>query len=488
MVPLDKPSNLALAFLFQRLKWPVPMSRWRTAREIRDLLNNRRTRSSATDALLKYLGQCKTESETCEVLTIVFLASPEARPAPAVLFPFIRCPSVLAEIILERTYGHGNGIGGWRQAHSGPSPADFRGDSYFEEHKTAHVPPILLSNLSRLERASGRPFVQHWAYEWNTLCNKLGTRWTRYPNYFDNVLETRAGIIGQYWQRMREVYLSAYLRTIAFAVSEWGMPRRTAEGYCVEILPGVAGLFDIDPGTRPAWLSDLPERFCTPEIDFGPLVRELVQTARYRDMRLVSLRTPVASSVQKYAKLSLGAYLVTPDYRFSTDAIPDERLSLMSIADDLELKGPRPETTLEDVSMEDEDSGAVAVCQLLMPIPFGSWQGDYLNTGLAVPATYITGDAGMTCTNEGINLISPEGTLVSQTSVWNDQWVPQYPKTGSTRCGMAVMMNEGVLNVAQRKYERALAWVVKLHVWQRESEYGEYRESVRSAFVSDGCS
>ena len=149
---------LALSFLFQRLKWPVPMSRWRTAKEIRNLLNDPDTRASTTDALLDYLYQCKTESEVCEILTIVFLTSPVGRPTRTALASCIHCPSILADIILERTYGLGRGIGGWGQAHSGHAPADFEGGSYFEEHKTAHVPPIFVSNLRRLERVSGYPF------------------------------------------------------------------------------------------------------------------------------------------------------------------------------------------------------------------------------------------------------------------------------------------------------------------------------------------
>jgi hypothetical protein len=134
MVPLVNSAPFALSFLFQRLKWPVPMSRWRTAKEIRNLLNDPGTRSSTTDALLDYLDQCKTESEVCEVLTIVFLTSPVGRPARAALASRIHCPSILADIILERTYGRGRGIGGWGQAHSGRAPADFVGGSYFEEH------------------------------------------------------------------------------------------------------------------------------------------------------------------------------------------------------------------------------------------------------------------------------------------------------------------------------------------------------------------
>jgi len=239
MVPLTNSAPIALSFLFHRLKWPVPMSRWRTAKEIRNLLNDPVTRSSTTDALWDYLDRCKTESEVCEILTIVFLTSPSGRPTRTALASRIHCPSILADIMLERIYGLGRGVGGWRWTHSGSAPSNFEGGRYFEEHKTAHVPPIFVHNLTQLENISGHPFRQQWAYEWKILCDKLGTNYTGYPHYFDDVLESRAGILGQYWQQMRDVFLSAYLRTLAYAVSEWRMPQKTAKNYCIDLVHGM---------------------------------------------------------------------------------------------------------------------------------------------------------------------------------------------------------------------------------------------------------
>ena len=389
------------------------MSRWRTAKEIRNLLNEPATRSSTEDALLDYLDKCDTESEVCQILTIVFLTSPVGRPLRTVLASRLRCPSILADVILERTYGHGQGIGGWRQSHSGRAPDDFEGGSYFEEHKTAHVPPIFMINLRKLESVSGYPFLQHWAYEWKTLRDKLGTHYTRYPYYFDNVSDVRAGIIGQYWQRMSEVYRSAYLRTLAYAISEWRLPQKIAEGYCLDIVHGIAGLFDVEPGSRPVWLSDFPERFCVPDADFTPIARELVQAARTGGMMLVSLDTPVASSVQKYAKLTLSAHFITLDYEPADDVFLYEKKLLMPIADMFELKGRPEEITIQEARTEGKKGDEVAVCGWLFPMPFGCWQGDYMN--LKIPVPYTVPNTEIRCTNESIDCIASDGKVASRT-------------------------------------------------------------------------
>jgi hypothetical protein len=482
---LASSASLALSFLFERLKWPVPMSRWRAAKEIRNLFSDPGMRSSTEDALLDYLDQCKTESEVCEILTIVFLTSPDGRPLRSVLASRLHCPSILADVILERTYGKGQGIGGWRHAHSGRAPDDFEGGSYFEEHKTAHVPPILKNNLTKLELASGYPFLQHWAYEWKALRDKLGTHHTRYPYYFDDVLDARAGIMGQYWQRMRDIYLSAYLRTLAYAVSAWGMPQRTAEAYCLDIVHGIAGLFDVDPGIRPTWLLDFPERFCARGADFTPIVRELVQVARTERMRLVSLDTPVASSVQKFANLTISAHLVTPDYELPDGAFLSEKMLLMLITDTFEFKGPPTEITIEEVSTKGKMGDEVAVCGCLFPIPFGTWQSDYFSMGLRIPAPYTVPNTELRCTRESIECITADGKVASRTRIWHDNWAPPHPKGGSTRCGTATLIDQDVLAEAMERLGRKLAFFIRLRIWDREKEYGDYSESERTFFSFD---
>jgi hypothetical protein len=485
VVPLANSISIPLSFLFQRLKWPVPMSRWRTAKEIRNLLNDSVMRSSTTKALLDYLDQCKSESEVCEILTIVFLTSPVRRPTRTALASRIHCPSILADIMLERIYGLGRGIGGWRWAHSGRAPADFEGGRYFEEHKTAHVPPIFVHNLKHLENIRGDPFLQQWAYEWKILCDKLGTHYTGYPHYFDDVLDSRAGVVGQYWQRMREVYLSAYLRTLAYAVSQWRMPQKIAEDYCLDMVHGIAGLFDVEPLARPLWLADFPERFCAPSADFTSLICELVQAARSEGMRLVSLDTPIASSVQKFANLTLSAHLVTSNYNIPDGDLLYEKMPWLSVKDTFELKGPPGEITIQEAGTEGKMGDQVAVCSCLFPVPYGTWQSDYFSMGIRIPAPYSIPDTEIRCTHESIDCITSDGKVRSRTLIWNDNWVPPYPKGGSNRCGTATMIDQEMLAQAMEKLGRKLAFFMRLRIWDREKEYGEYSESKRTFFLPD---
>ena len=482
MVPLTNSAPIALAFLFRRLKWPVPMVRWRAAKEVRNLLNAEATRPAATEQLLGGLEECACESEVCALLSIIFLTAAEARPTRVAVISRIKYPSLLGDMLLERIYGRG--MGGWLHTHAEAAPSDFEVGGYFEKYSTVHVPPILGDHLRRLQRVSGFPFLQQWGFEWKTLRDRLGAHFTEYPHYFGDVLDTRSGIMGQFWQRMRDVYLSAYLRTLAHAVGEWRLPQNIAEGYCLDIVDGVAGIFEIEPGVRPTWLSDFPERFCKPDADFGAIARELFEASWQDGMVAVSIDTPIAVSVQKYARLQMTTHLITADYEVPAGEFLYEKMPPLLIERTFEVKGAPPDITLDEaISAGSKGGDEAAVCICLFPIPFGCWQGDFFSLGLTIPAPYVVGEMQMSCTAEGINLMSCDEKLVSTTRAWNDGWTPLYPKSGSTRCGVVTMMDASRLEDARARVNRQLALFVRLRVWDREADYEDYAESERNQLV-----
>jgi len=202
-------------------------------------------------------------------------------------------------------------------------------------------------------------------------------------------------------------------------------------------------------------------------------------------MRLVSLDTPIAASVQKFANLTLSAHLVTSNYEPLDGALLNEKMPCLSVTDTFELKGPPAEITIEQASTEGKTGDEVAVCNLLFPVPHGTWQSDYFSMGLRIPAPYTIPDSEIRCTHESIDCIASAGKVASRTRIWNDNWVPPYPKGGSTRCGTATMIDQEVLAGATERLRRKLAFFMRLRIWEREKEYGDYSESERIFFLRE---
>lgn len=480
MTPAGYLGDEALDFLVARLWWPVPLVRWRAARALRDLMDAAPTVGEVTRELLSRLAAARCESEVCTVLMVFLMARPDARPESNVLATTLRHPSVLAGVLLR----HLGGIGEleWKKAHSGPAPEEFEPEAYFEEFRTSHVPPILSTNLTWLERISRRPFMRQWAFEWQRLQEATGIPRTDYPYYFDSFSEVRSGIIGQYIQGQGELYRSAYLRTLALASERWRLPSGLAETQAMDVVPAVPGLFEIDPVRRPTWLGDLPERCAASPDDLGRFARELVQISRGSDMRPVSLDIPIDSTVVQYGALEISAFLVTDE--FATGRIPENRIELADFGAAFRIAGERPETPLSQYS--DDGLGAAApVCLSMLPQPYGYWQGHYFATGMPVPASYVLPPSThLHCTRTGLELVNSD-RLVAKTAFWHDQWSPDYPREGNTRCGAFAMLDAALLEAAMTRLGRRLAWKARIRLWRRERDYGDYELIERIAVFGD---
>ncbi|WP_110787752.1 NACHT domain-containing protein [Rhodopseudomonas palustris] len=476
-------ADLALELLFERLNWPVPMVRWRAAKEIRNLLNDPATMKNAGSLLLDRLEACRTESETCSLLTIIFLTDPAGQPSRADVADRLHKPSALSDALLHQIYATDLDPKAWSSAHSGEAPGDFEPDGYFEEHKTAHVPPILSNNLGRLEARIGKPFLRQWAYEWKQLRERLDTRFTRYPYYFDDVGEVRGGIVGQYLQRQNEIYRSAYLRVFALAVDLWGMPAKLAAEYCSDNAPAIAGLFELEPGKRPDWLADIPERFLAAEPDFKDVVLELVKAGEIGSRKMVSLSTPFRKDAALYGHLSVTAFFVTDDFKLSDDRDLYEPSTILPLSDYFDPRGRQLALPEDSPAQEGAEGEAVPVCETLLPIPFGYWQSDYYSRGLSVPASYwLPEDAVLQCGPSALEL-SSVGSPVASTQIWHDDWTPRYPRGGHTRCGVVSYLDASLLSKAQTESGLRLGWFVERSVWTRESDYGDFELERQRAIV-----
>ncbi|OWZ90520.1 hypothetical protein B9J07_27130 [Sinorhizobium sp. LM21] len=479
-------SDIPLALLFQRLSWPIGMVRWRAARAIRELLANEPTRTPATQALLSFLKGRRTESEVCSILSVLTVTNEKHRPDIDDVVGRIGCPSILADVLLDSLYGEGAALGGWETAHSGDPPLGFQPDAYFMEQKGAHLPPNFYNRLIRLERNTGLPFVDQWAWEWQSLCAALGTKFTRYANYFGDVSEARAGIVGQYHQRQTEVFRSAFIRTFAYAVTTWGMPLESAVGYLIDHVPAVGGLFDLELNRKPDCLGNIPALCVKEHSDLKGIVAEWVRENRLKDMPCVSLVSPLPAEEARYGDVYLGAFLVTPDFELRDDRGLFEPMTLTQLGTRLSVDGFIQDIELAELKENGKVGWAAPVCSSLLSKPYGYWTADLFSIGMPVVAPYcLPGPARIRAADGTLRLVDREATLAS-TLLWNDVWTPNHPKGGSTRCGAVAQLSRKLFCALPGSVDAdlKLAWFIQTRVWKRE-KYGDFELIERRDLVLD---
>lgn len=476
------------SFLTQRLNWPVPMVRWRAGREIRGLLENEETRDQMTGHLFEALDMCSMESEVCSILNLFLLTDNGARPERSVLIRHVRHPSILTDFLLERMYGWGKGIGRWLTAHSGHAPLDFTQSAYFEEHKTAHVPPLFWHSLEDLEHDTGLPFVRHWAFEWQNLCEQTGIRLTRYPEYFDDITERRLGIVGQYQTWQTEALRSAHIRTFSFAVSEWNMPQQQALDELLNHIPAISGLFDLEPIERPAWLGSLPQDCLDGPAALKAVVQKFVTNQRDTDDQVLSFSSPFEIDHVRYGHIQLGAFLATENFKLGDT---DGQFKLTRFCDaqkKLSIEIEWPERPIDASSFDGLSGRVIPICNELYPVPHGHWMGHYFCTGIPIVASYcLPGMKRLRVRNGSLELLVDD-VLASVTSVWHDCWSPHYVQDGgNTRNGVCVKVASDILKSVMngRSDGLKLGWLLKTKVWDREGDFDDYKLVQRQTFVFD---
>ncbi len=285
-------AEATLRMILARLSWPVRMVRWNAAREYASLLGSRTHGATALRLYYEWLASRRFETEVTSGLAVLQCAHWRDIPDFLDLTRSINKPSILADLMLQFIYGFGWSKGGWEDANYGLVPDDFVARKYFEEHRTAHVPPMLSTDFERLEEKTGFPFIHQWSYEWQRLTDETDAPHSDYPYYFLGPTLTRSGVSGQFSQAQCDVYRSAYLRTLSLAVT-LGVTRASDSGFFASnCLPLNGELLSVKPRNRPAWLNDLPERACGDGASLEEIARQLIgprgDNGEWRAVRLVA--------------------------------------------------------------------------------------------------------------------------------------------------------------------------------------------------------
>lgn len=247
----------SLGLLLERLLWPLPRVRWEAARAVATLV--RAGDDHALDALLAWTAQRTLESECLLGLGVIHAfdladCCPEDAARQAV-----SKPSLASDWMLRTVYRTRDRSAPFRYAVSPETGADLSDDAaaLFDRVKTVVVPPVFLRSLTRLEDLLDFGFVDRWRHDWSWICRRHGMEEPR-PQFF---LSTDRRNYGDLHLPQGEMLVSAYLRTLAYAMHIGTLRADPAEYHALLALPLNRGLADLEPVDRPAWSRNLLRRW-----------------------------------------------------------------------------------------------------------------------------------------------------------------------------------------------------------------------------------
>jgi hypothetical protein len=483
MVPLTHDDG-TMRILMERLLWPVRLVRWQVARQYGTLLSNKKTGDLALTIFLDWMSNRSLESEVVSALSILKCVPDGKLPPLTRVNSAINAPSILADVIVRQVYGYGHRCGGWSGAHSGEAPASFELPNYFMRNKGAQVPPIFWNTLSRISRV-GIDLPKQWAFEWRSIMDQTKSPYSGFPHYFIDGAYRQRGVSGQFSQRQDDIFRSAFLRTVAFAVSK-GMPIDYAHDLVCETLTLNNGLANVSPVARPAWLSNFPEQCCAQGANLETLVRDIIIAGSNADNQIpIYLRIPISPEVEKFGELQITAVLATLDFEGPAPDLDARGRNIWCLGESSALSGSLPEDDMAKCAFVGDKGDCVPLAMGLYVDPMGFWQHDYLRAGIALPMSFIVPEtATVSCRAQSLD-VEVDGVSVSRWSVWHDHYTPLHAPSGHPRCGTLTKIVPSLATTAAIKLGRKLAWVARLRLWRSETDYGELAMNEKSIIVFD---
>ena len=250
----------ALEMLFERLLWPVPRVRMEACRSLAQLV--REEDEDAKVGLLNWISLRQLESEAVVGLSIIDAFRLGCHFDFQDVVAAVRCPSLVSDWILRRNFTPTSSLSSFRYKVSRPEPAILLHGvrSWFQRYRHSAVPERLALEFEALSQISHFPFLKQWEHEWSWLQATYPCPSADYPYFF---LGQSMNLSGQFHRRQRELLISAFLRTLAFAVHTGAIPPDMAEDCALAALPLNRGLADLESVDRPDWTENL--KHCQPD-------------------------------------------------------------------------------------------------------------------------------------------------------------------------------------------------------------------------------
>ena len=213
----------------------------------------------ALDALLGWTAKRTLESECLLGLGVIhafdladFCPEDTARRT-------VSKPSLASDWMLRTVYDTHKRSDPFQYTVSPPTPAPLDEDAtvLFDRLNTVAVPPVFLDALKWLEGTLDFAFVDRWRHDWSWICRSHGMEAPQ-PGFFLGPRRRRSGTLHM---PQGELLVSAYLRTLAYAMHIGAIRADQAEYHAMTALPLNRGLAELEPVEHPAWSRNLLPRW-----------------------------------------------------------------------------------------------------------------------------------------------------------------------------------------------------------------------------------
>ncbi|MCF7753165.1 hypothetical protein KQ941_01830 [Paenibacillus xylanexedens] len=461
--------------LFERLKWPSGLVRERACSAIAELLCDLNESEKTFEYLRKWIEAQKLESISLYGILILYKARSIKSDLhfPKYITTDIFKPSILGNLMLLKL---------------NMQPIEINDSFYNLQSKT--VPKshesFFVKNLNvypgaeeagRIDQKFKISFFHHWLHEWSSIVSELNLKLSR--KSFDYWGRSDAEHYTIFDVMFSEVYRSAFLRSLAWAVKQHNFNLEVAYLFALRNSPVDFGLWNLEMGSKPddwPFVEMLGSGIDTTPSQIWHQVNELWSNYRISSRRLVHASGVVHSSDNLVYHLKISGVLQKsngkdkPDIEKINNQL--ERNSEFGPID-LTFNGQIKKDIIQNV--RSGDWLILPLTKNVVPATIPRWQ--FWRVGsIHLPYGTLSRKAlEYQCTEESIQILE-QGSVIGEWRDWMYDFTEKSFANLPHNTGSMLYLDQKFIESLCEEKGMTFVWICKITCYSRNSMHEKYKE------------
>lgn len=389
-----------LHLIYLHYKWPDRYARLQTAKQISTLLQED-TNTEFRSLYLQYLSNQKYEVDIVDYLSILLLLENSPFNKEEIILN-IYFPSLVSDELLLN-------LGYMDEERDDLTTlySEFSADLTPNRTKYGRYANGLalryLMVIDELEKKHKVPLVKHFLLEWEEIQERHSCYVFNPHNFCGDQFYPQDKIGCSFSWAAEASILSAYVRTLAYAMDQPSIPAEVALMHAEEVLPfGSVGI-NLSPSDPPASWPRLDDLMKDDPLPGQKELEQYLSQIANSDEMLLHANGPVL--------------------RNHTGVCLDLRVILVSLRD---TENDDPQSIFDSINhVRNTEEGIFPLSERTWSLSFGRWEIDWLSRGYFCP-TYSVGDLPISSVTQNESSVEYFGGTVSNGvwRYWVDQWYP----------------------------------------------------------------
>ena len=470
-----------IELLVDRLRWPAALVRERAADQIAELIDE--GRQDVCDALLAWIGRQELESRACAGI-LPFMKVKELtniRPVDAQeLAETCRARSVLSDVFI-RYYDPSYADTTTPARHFGLPPAGWHPPYENRETPAAGLRQAFVQRLQLIDNDFHSSLARQFEFERAKLCELHGES----PISAFRLAGTRQeGFHPVWYTRSDEITTSAYLRTLASAKSNHGIPEWLIAHIASCVSPVDLGLWQVKSAAKPEWWPNLEAEGATNSIDTqtAAVIKRTTDAAKAWDSGpnvVLAASGCIFQSGLTQHELEVRSFFQQANgpLRPSTNEIFDEvrqtRARVNQQASPLRFEGS---VSVDHSFAEISDWSIFSCSGTAHPVAMMSWQAWRSIREIQCPSDGLSDQRlQAVCRQYSVDFENAEG-LIASWSDWSDGLSATSMIGLPPGTGWVLTAPRNVIEKRTQRFGMRLGWVWEVRSHFRENRHDDFQE------------